>query len=194
MKRLMSLLLSAAVLLSLAACSLNHNLPAQGGKVIEPAVEGFAMGYEGDTLRTAFFDMTIHNPKTCAEYEGLTPSEGYQFLVADLTLYNHTDDTQPIFDTDFEVIWDLDDDDAWAWPECNETAGPGGEPEYSVRSESQLPVESDLGIHKSMSGVLLYQVPEDCRDFYIAYYEIYEPEEEGGEPVYGDSFFVRFSA
>ena len=122
MKRLMSLLLSAAVLLSLAACSLNLNLPAQGGKVIEPDEEGFAMGYEGDTLRTAFFDMTIHNPKTCAEYEGLTPSEGYQFLVADLTLYNHTDDTQPIFDTDFEVIWDLDDDDAWAWPECNETA------------------------------------------------------------------------
>ena len=194
MKRLMSLLLSAAVLLSLAACSLNLNLPAQGGKVIEPDEEGFAMGYEGDTLRTAFFDMTIHNPKTCAEYEGLTPSEGYQFLVADLTLYNHTDDTQPIFATDFEVIWDLAVDDAWAWPECNETAGPGGEPEYSVRSESQLPVESDLGIHKSMSGVLLYQVPEDCRDFYIAYYEIYEPEEEGGEPVYGDSFFVRFSA
>ena len=85
MKRLMSLLLSAAVLLSLAACSLNLNLPAQGGKVIEPDEEGFAMGYEGDTLRTAFFDMTIHNPKTCAEYEGLTPSEGYQFLVADLT-------------------------------------------------------------------------------------------------------------
>ena len=194
MKRLMSLLLSAAVLLSLAACSLNLNLPAQGGKVIEPDEEGFAMGYEGDTLRTAFFDMTIHNPKTCAEYEGLTPSEGYQFLVADLTLYNHTDDTQPIFDTDFEVIWDLDDDDAWAWPECDETTDGNGEPEYSVRSESQLPVESDLGIHKSMSGVLLYQVPEDCRDFYIAYYEIYEPEEEGGDPVYGDSFFVRFSA
>ena len=64
MKRLMSLLLSAAVLLSLAACSLNLNLPAQGGKVIEPDEEGFAMGYEGDTLRTAFFDMTIHNPKT----------------------------------------------------------------------------------------------------------------------------------
>lgn len=194
MKRLVSFLLSAAALLSLAACTLNLSLPAQGGKLIEPDEEGFAMGYEGDTLRTAFFDMTIQNPKTCAEYDGLTPSEGYQFLAADLTLYNHTDDTQPIYDTDFEVIWDLDNDDAWAWPEYSETTGPDGEPEYSVRSERQLPVESELGIHKSMTGVLLYQVPEDCKDFYIAYYEVYEPEEAGGDPVYGSSFFVRFSA
>lgn len=193
MKRLTASLL-AAVLLSLSACSLNLGFPSGSGSLIEPDEDGFALGYEGDTLRTAFFDMTIQNPRTCDEYDGLTPSEGYQFLAADLTLYNYTDYTQPIFDTDFEVIWDLDDDDAWAWPEYNETTGPGGEPEFSVRSESQIPVESDLGIHKSMTGVLLYQVPEDCKDFYIAYYEVYEAEEEGGGPVYGNSFFVRFSA
>ena len=40
----------------------------------------------------------------------------------------------------------------------------------------------------------MFQVPEDCKDFYIAYYEVFMPEEEGGEPDYGDSFFVRFSA
>lgn len=193
MKRLTAALL-AAVLLSLSACSLNLNFPIGGSKLIEPDEDGFALGYEGDTLRTAFFDMTIQNPKTCGEYDGLTPSEGYQFLAADLTLYNHTDETQPIYDTDFEVIWDMDNDDAWAWPECNILAASDGTEEYFIKSESQIPVESDLGIHKSMTGVLLYQVPEDCKDFYIAYYEVYEPEEEGGDPVYGSSFFVRFSA
>lgn len=198
MKRFASSLLALALLLSLAACGEGGlSLRPEGGKkdsdVITPE-DGVALGYEGDTLRTKYFEMTVENPRTSGEYNGLTAEEGYKFLAADLTLYNHTNVPQPMFDTDFEVVWDLDDDDAWAWPECYEEEGAGGELEYSVKSDDQIPVEFELGIHKTVTGVLLYQVPEDCKDFYIAYYEIGEPEEEGGEPEYGDSFFVRFSA
>lgn len=197
MKRLAASLL-ALLLLSLAACgegglSLRPGDGKKDSEVITPE-DGVALGHEGDTLRTKYFEMTITNPRTDTEYDGLTANEGYKFLIADISLYNQTNITQPMFDTDFEVVWDLDDDDAWAWPECNEEEGPGGETEYSVKSDSQIPVEFELGIHKTVTGVLLYQVPEDCKDFYIAYYEIGEPEEEGDEPEYGDSFFVRFSA
>lgn len=197
MKRFASSLLALMLLLSLAACgegglSLRPEGAKRDGKVITPE-DGVALGYEGDTLRTKYFEMTIENPRTSAEYDGLTAEAGYQFLAADLTLYNHTNVTQPMFDTDFEVVWDLDDDDAWAWPECNEEDD-GGKIVYSVKSDTQIPVEFELGIHKTTTGVLLFQVPEDCKDFYIAYYEIGEPEHEGGEPEYGDSFFVRFSA
>ena len=211
MKRLLSLLLALVMLFSLTACSedgltLNPNSktsPPSTDEVkddnndtgedglILPDEDGLAVGYEGDTLHTAFFDMTIDNRRTCEEFDGLTPTEGYKFLVADLTLYNYTDHTQPMFDTDFEVVWDLDDDDAWAWPECDEVMGDDGETDYFVRSEQQIPVSFNLGIHKTQTGVLLYQVPVDTQDYFITFYEVFEDGTDEGQ--YGDAFYVRFS-
>lgn len=211
MKRLLSLLLALVMLFSLTACSedgltLNpnsktsppstdevkddNNDTSEDGLIL-PDEDGLAVGYEGDTLHTAFFDMTIDNPRTCEEFDGLTPTEGYKFLVADLTLYNYTDHTQPMFDTDFEVVWDLDDDDAWAWPECDEVMGDDGETDYFVRSEQQIPVSFNLGIHKTQTGVLLYQVPVDTQDYFITFYEVFEDGTDEGQ--YGDAFYVRFS-
>ena len=199
MKRTISLLLALMMLLSLTACGEDGLSFKPGGdtskdELIYPNDDGYALGYVGDTLRTSFFDMTVKDPYTCAEYDGLTPDEGYKFLVADITIYNHTNSTQPMYDTDFEVMWEQDDDDAWAWPECDETQGADGETLYSTRSDKQIPVEFDLGIHKTEEGVLLYQVPEDSKDYFIAYYEVFEASQEGGDPEYGDSFYVRFSA
>lgn len=200
MKRLMTPLLALMLLFSLAACGeggLTLNPGDKGSDkggaddYILPDEDGFAMGYAGDTLRTAFFDMTVSDPYTCDEFDGLTPSEGYKFLVAELTLYNYTNYSQPMFDTDFEVMWDLDDDDAWAWPESDEVMGEDGEIEYFVKSEKQLPVSFDLGIHKTVTGILLYQVPVDTKDYFIDFYEVYDDGSEEGE--YGDAFYVRFS-
>ena len=219
MKRLMTLLLALMMLLSLTACgegglSLNPNSKAStpsssddkdnkddkddnkgGGEddLIYPDEDGFAMGYEGDTLRTEFFDMRIDNPYSCDEFDGLVPDEGNKFLVVELTLYNYTGYVQPMMDIDFELIWDMDDEDAWAWPEVDTTIDANGEAEYSVRSDKQLPVEYDLGIHKTVTGTLLYQVPADAKEYFINYYEVYAPEEGSDEVSYGDSFYVRFS-
>ena len=207
MNRLISFLLALVLLFSLTACSedglsLNPGSKASSPSsdedkdnsedgLIFPDEDGVALGYEGDTLRTAFFDMTIDNPHTCEEFDGLTPTEGYKFLAADLTLYNYTDHTQPMFDTDFEVVWDLDDDDAWAWPECDEVMGDDGETDYLVKSEQQIPVTFNLGIHKTQTGVLLYQVPVDTQDYFIVFYEVFDDGTDEGE--YGDAFYVRFS-
>ena len=199
MKRLIALLPALAMLFSLAACTeggLSLDFGRKGGGEeegpIRPDEDGVAVGYAGDTLRTAFFDMTINEPYTCTEFDGLTPTEGYKFLVAELTLYNYTDVSQPIFDTDFEVVWDLDDDDAWAWPECDEVMNEDGEVEYFTKSERQLPVEYSLGIHKTYTSLLLYQVPEDTADYLIDFYEAFDNGTEEGE--WGDAFYVRFSA
>lgn len=211
MKKLVSLFLALMLLASLTACGEGGLSLKPGGdgdktvdpansdgqdnqtQVIEPDEDGVAIGYEGDTLRTEFFDMTINDPYTCDEFDGLVPEEGWKFLAVELTLYNYTSYVQPMMDIDFEVIWDLDDDDAWAWPESDMTTNASGETEYSVRSDKQLPVEYDLGIHKTKTGTLLYQVPEDAKEFFICYYEVYAPEEGSDQPEYGDSFYVRFS-
>ena len=216
MKRFFSLLLALIMLASLTACGENGltlnpgggdrdsvssadsgghgtETPGSGDSDVITAEDGMAIGYEGDTLRTAFFDMKIENPQTYDEFDGLIPDEGYKFLTVDLTLYNYTNYSCPMYDTDFEVIWDLDEDDAWDWPVYDEFQNENGEWEYSVRSDKQLPVEYTLGIHRSQTGLLLYQVPEDSTDFFIAFYESFAPEEEGGDPEYGDSFYIRFS-
>ena len=75
-------------------------------EVITPDADGYAMGYLGDTLRTDFFDMRVDSAYTCYEFDGVVPQEGYKLLVAQVTLYNYTNFTQPMFNTDFEVWWD----------------------------------------------------------------------------------------
>lgn len=174
----------------------DSNTDAPGGDdgdVIYPE-DGLAVGYEGDTLRTAWFDMKIENPQTYDEFDGLTPDAGYKFLTVELTVYNYTNWSCVMYDTDFEIIWDMDDDDAWDYPVYDEYQNENGETEYSVRSDKQLPIEYTVGIHKSQTGLLLYQVPVDSTDFFIYFYEEFAPEEEGGESRYGDDFLILFSA
>ena len=206
MKRLITLFLALLLLSSLAACGeggLSLDFLGKGGSsdsrgaggedgLIRPDEDGIAVGRIGDTLRTAFFDMTVTAAYTCGEFDGLTPTEGYKFLVAELTLYNYTDESQPIFDTDFEVMWDLDDDDAWAWPECDEVMNEDGEVEYFTKSDRQLPIEYSLVIDTTYTGLLLYQVPQDTTEYYIDFYEAFDNGTEEGE--WGDAFFVEFSA
>ena len=202
MRRIFSLLLALVMLASLTACGEGGLSLKRGGNsgntsggdsgVIYPE-DGMAVGYEGDTLRTVWFDMTIENPQTYDEFDGLVPDEGCKFLTVDLTVYNYTNYSCTMYDTDFEIIWDMDDDDAWDYPVYDEYQNEGGEWEYSVRSDRQLPIEYTVGIHKTQTGLLLYQVPVDSTDFFIYFHEEFAPEEEGGEPRYGDDFLIRFS-
>lgn len=211
MKRPAALLLAMLMLLSLAACgegglslkpggrdgtsngSNGKGRSGGGDNLIYPDEDGLAMGYEGDTLRTEFFDMTINDHYTCDEFDGLFPDEGNKFLAVELTLYNYTDDVQPMMDIDFEALWDMDDENAWTWPEVDTAIDANGEAEYSTRSDKQLPVEYDLDIDKTVTGTLLYQVPADTEEYFIAYQEIYAPEEGSDESACGDSFYVHFS-
>lgn len=195
MKRLVSLLLALMMMASLAACGeggLSLNPGGSKGGVIEPDKDGVARGYAGDTLRTAFFEMKIENPATCTEFDGLTPEAGYKFLTADLTLYNHTNDSQPMYDTDFSVLWEVGEgDDATIdgdYPLYEEIKDESGETAFTTKSDKQMPVEFSLGIHETRTELLLYQVPEDVKDFYIVFEEYFDDETEG------DTFYVRFSA
>ncbi len=198
MRRITSIFVTLMLLLSLASCSegkLNFDLRRAGNGVITPDKDGVATGYVGDTLRTAFFDMTLENPQTCAEFDGLTPDPGCKFLTADLTLYNYTDDSQPIYDSDFQILWEVGQgDDATLdgdWPVYEEIMDENGNMAYTTKSDRQMPVEFYLGIHETRTELLLFQVPEDIRDFYITFEESFENGTEQGEP--GDLFVVRFS-
>lgn len=193
MKRLISSLLALAVLLSLTACSLNFSFEFKGNQVIEPDSDGVAAGYAGDTLRTAFFDMTVENPQFCTEFDGLIPDEGYKFLTADLTLYNYTADDQPMYDDDFNVLWTVgegeDMDFDGDYPLYEEVRDKNGNSSYTTKSDKQMPVEFTLTVRETRTELLLFQVPEEIQEFYIAFQELVDDGTEEGQ--WGDVFYVQ---
>ena len=142
--------------------------------------DGYAEGRIGDVMKTYFFNYSVNSAYTCNEYEGYTPSEGNKLLVVEVTVKNTDRSTVTMYDTDFQVQWgDDDNDDAYDAPITY----------YSEAvSDEQLPEEYDLAVNEERTGLLVFEVPEDSRDYSISYLEQFSNDTEG------DVFFVFFTA
>ena len=164
MKKYLALLLSLAFAVCLSACD---RLPGSVGDLLDstgdpagsantdPGVgypeDGYASGYMGDTMHTAFFDFTVDSAYTTQEFDGLTaagegmsylteyydrpaPADGCKFLVVEITLHNTTTMSQPMFVADFQVQWDLqegeDEDQNYAFPLYQSQANESGDYVY----------------------------------------------------------------
>ena len=94
MKKYLALLLSLAFAVCLSACD---RLPGSVGDLLDstgdPAgsantdsgvgypEDGYASGYMGDTMHTAFFDFTVDSAYTTQEFDGLTAAgEGMSYV------------------------------------------------------------------------------------------------------------------
>lgn len=142
--------------------------------------DGYAEGRIGDVMKTYFFNYSVNSAYTCNEYEGYTPSEGNKLLVAEVTVKNTDRSTVTMYDTDFQVQWgDDDNDDAYDAPITYYG--------NSV-SDEQLPEEYDLAVNEERTGLLVFEVPEDSKDYSISYLEQFSNDTEG------DVFFVFFTA
>ena len=152
----------------------------KGSDVVTADDDGYAEGRIGDVMRTYFFDYTVNSAYTCKEFEGYTPAEGNKLLVAELTVKNTDRSTVTMYDTDFQIQWgDDDDDDAFDAPITY----------YSdAVSDDQLPEEYDLSVNEERTGLLVFEVPEDSKDYSISYLEQFSNDTKG------DVFFVYFTA
>lgn len=197
MKKFASLLLATVVTAAvLTGCGSNGVLPggtsgstsgsssssqaATTSSVGYPDADGNAEGRLGDTMHTYFFDYTVNSAYLCDEYEGYTPADGNEILVADVTIKNTVTSTLPMFDTDFQIQWNDDADDAYGFPITLDL--------NDVLNDQMLPGEYDLPIGKSINGLLVYEVPAGNKDFSISYLEQFD------DDTTGDVFFVYFSA
>lgn len=151
-----------------------------GTQVGYPDDNGNAEGRLGDTMHTYFFDYTVNSAYLCDEYEGYTPADGYEILVADITVKNTSTSTLPMYDTDFQIQWNDEADDAYGFPITLDL--------NDVLNDQMLPGEYDLAIAKSINGLLVYEVPAGNNDFSISYLEMFD------DDTTGDVFFVYFSA
>ena len=155
------------------------NSGSSNSGVVTADDDGYAEGRIGDVMRTYFFDYTVNSAYTCKEFEGYTPAEGNKLLVAEITVKNTDRSTVTMYDTDFQIQWGDDDDDAYDVPITYYN---------DAVSDEQLPEEYDLGVNEERTGLLVFEVPEDSKDYSISYLEQFSNETEG------DVFFVYFTA
>ncbi len=143
------------------------------------AQDGYGEGRMGDTMKTYFFDYTINSAYLCVEFNGYVPAEGNRLLVAEATVKNTFNESIVMYDTDFQVQWNSTGEEDYDFP-ITFYADPV--------SDEQLPAEYELGISKDRTGLLVFEVPADKKDFSISYLELFDDDSEG------NVFFVFFTA
>ena len=145
------------------------------------AKDGYGEGGLGDPMHTYFFDYTVKSVRTCDEFEGYVPmQEGYLLLVADVAVKNTHVDRISMYDTDFLVQWNME----------GEYDAPITYYTEPVSAE-QLPAEYGLAVNEERTGLLVFEVPADQKEFSISYVERFEDGTEEGEE--GDPFSVCFT-
>ena len=175
MKKIITFFLTAAAFLCLTACG-------SSGRIVRPDSDGFAEGELGDTMRTYFFDYTVNSAYLCDSYCGYDADAGCELLVADVTVKNIKSSTVEMYDSDFQVQWNDDADDAFDFSLTFYTED--GEP----LSDDMLPGIYTLGKDESRTGHLVFSVPAGYNEFSISYRELFDDESVG------DTFFVFFEA
>ena len=59
----------------------------------------------GDTLSNMFFDYTVLEATSPAEYDGYTAAEGNRLIVCSVKVKNTFGETIPMYDSDFQLQW-----------------------------------------------------------------------------------------
>lgn len=185
MKRLGALILALALAWSLTACGGSRGsgtsvLPAlnggnSGAASSEPSFED---GRLGDVMRTYFFAFTVNSVYTCDSIGDFAPEEGKQVLVAEVSVKNTFTESLPMFDTDFQIQWDdeQDPDNAYASP-------------ISANfSDELLPETYELAVDEQVTGLLAFEVPADVKDYSLVYLEEFD------DDTTGDFYAVYFTA
>lgn len=150
--------------------------------VVLPDEEGYAEGYIGDTMRNAFFDYVVNSASIVSDYKGIKPAEDKDLLVVNITIMNTSTSSLPMFDTDFFLYQPNETEDDKKYIDTVTAA------DTSLKAEGMLEPEYSIGIHETVTGDLVYEVPKGQKDFIFAFEEYFENNE------YGDVFVVRFTA
>lgn len=194
MKRLLAMLAALCMMAALAACgpqpeteteeTVSAVSEAEADGALIPNGYGYGEGHLQDTMRTAFFDFTVNDAWLAGEYEGYTPGEGSILLAVDITVYNYTDMTAPMYDLDFEVQWSSMEDGKYSMPVTVPASmlDIGAEPVGDM-----LPSEYQVEPGQSVQGLLVFEVPPDEEAFSLVYEEVYS------DNTTGDVFFVYFT-
>ena len=186
MKKFLAAALTAAMMLSLAACGKTGLSDAGNDWVNEDedievyenqAGSSTYEGKIGSTLKTTWFDFTVTDAYvTDEDLGGYSVSDGNRLLVVEVKLKNTYGDPVPMWDDDFWIEWGDDGDGAYPI-DVNETI-----------TDDQLPDEYELGSKETKTGTIIFEVPDDVEDFAFVFLEYFDDNTEG------NYFAVYFTA
>lgn len=126
-----------------------------------------------DKVSTAFFDYRVENVSVYQDYHGMRAREDHQIVAVKLKIENDENYPLPMGRYDFRLQWGLEGEE-FAYPET-----------WYYRE--QLPNEYNIPEKESVSGELIFQVPQGQRNLSLAYLEIFENEGQG------DAYFICFT-
>ena len=116
----------------------------------------------GDTLSNMFFDYTVLEATSPAEYDGYTAAEGNRLIVCSVKVKNTFGETIPMYDSDFQLQWGNiggdDDDYTFSLDAFNDT---------------MMPLEYELADGEEVTYDLVFEAPADVKDFGLVYLEEY---------------------
>ena len=177
-----------AAVLVLSGCSAAEqtatSAPAESTAAVQNEVtsaNGYGQGETGDLIHTSFFDWTVNDAWQTDEYEGITPAAEHSLLVVNMTLTDtRTEESVPMYDSDFQVQWGGSEDTDFAVPVTYESSIEGGETMFAAQYtlEPGAPVTNNL----------VFEVPSGYTDFSKLFQEYFSDES------LGDLFCVKFSA
>ena len=137
----------------------------------------------GDTLSNMFFDYTVVEAASPAEYEGHTAAAGSRLIVCGVKVKNTFGDTLPMYDSDFQLQWGAigGDDNDYAFS-------------LDAFSDAMMPLEYELADGEEATYDLVFEVPADVTDFSLVYLEeYYTGSGSSSESATGEFFSVNFT-
>lgn len=140
---------------------------------------GNKTGTVGDTMSTQWFDFTVNSATAYGnEYEGYSAESGYQLLVVNVTIKNTFNDVNPMFYSDFTIVWGSSDD-YYDYPLQNAES----------LSDDFLPDTYYMDPGDEVTGNLLFEIPAAETDFKLSYVEV--DDEDNVYDTYTVSFQVE---
>lgn len=168
LKKITAVLFCLVIVFTFAACGGSDDTKTKdGGTLLDEAKAGFAdnigelaTGAVGDTLSNSFFEWTLNSVETVDEHQGKTAKDGYQFVVANISMKNKVDYAFATGNFEFSGIF--------------EASNEGLLDTLSKYYDGMIPDEVELGAGETLKGDLVFEVAKDVEELILDYQEYYE--------------------
>ena len=174
-----------ALVLGCASCGGSNTVSGIVNRDVITAEDGYAEGGMGDTMGTAWFNLTVNSAELVDSYGSVQPDAGEELLVVNVSMQNTFGDSVLMFDSDFQAQWGSEGDEDYRYPLTINGVAP---------EKNMLASEYNLDAGKTVTGDLVFSVPGGMDEYSLSFMEYFAPEEEGGEDTPGDLFFIYFKA
>lgn len=125
------------------------------------------------SLKTSFFEYKINSVTSLPSIGIIFPDSQNKFVIVNITITNLLPETLPMYYDDFQIKW-------------GESAAETASPIYSIILNNKIKNKFNLNINESVSGNLIFEVPNNKKELKLEYIEIFE------NALVGSTYQIKF--